>query len=252
MAETPEPKLAKYRPPSSLWRSPWALFGLSFGAAALAIGGLVLLRRGRQGPPPDDKLEADTPPIELPGLPPPGTKATSYPGAAGELAPPSSWTQIPAGAGWTIRNPAKSWATPSTAAALTGALVKYTQRAQALGLDGFTVKVLDVSKQGGGALAPHKSHHEGRDVDLSFGGKLEPLATPVLLRALLEDPSTEAIFLDWDVQRAIWDALDVNPELDPDGLVRAELQYPLAPHSGRTRVRHWPGHAKHLHVRFRQ
>jgi hypothetical protein len=217
------------------------------GLTAVA-GGLSLVKRGNSVP----KDVPIKPGVPQPGAPDPGTKSTSYPGTTGQASPPSSWTQMPAGPLWTIRNPARSWGTPQTIAALTAALLRYSERAPELGLGTTPVRVLDISKAGGGQFGAHKSHQQGRDVDLSFPGSvLEPVATPVLLRALLEDDAVQAIFLAWSVQEKIWNALEVNPELDPGGLVRAELQYPLAPGTGSTRVRHWPGHAKHLHVRYR-
>jgi len=81
------------------------------------------------------------------------------------------------------------------------------------------------------------------------GEKLPAVALPLLLRVFLEDAAVKSIFLDWERQAEVWNALEVNPELGPS--LRQELQYPLAPHTGRTRVRHWPGHRNHLHVRYR-
>jgi hypothetical protein len=217
------------------------------GLFAIGLFGLRWLRGGGSVPP---HVPA-APAVELPGLPSPGSKSTAYPGSTAEPSSPSSWVQMPMGAMWSVRSPAKAWGTAATIAALTAALLRYGERAPELGLATTPVRVLDISKAGGGPFPPHKSHQQGRDVDLNFADGLQPVATPVLLRALLEDPAVQAIFLGWNVQEQIWNALEVNPELDPNGLVRAELQYPLAPGTGHTRVRHWPGHNHHLHVRYR-
>lgn len=180
----------------------------------------------------------------LPGIEP-GPKAGGYPGV---VTPDlGAWVQIPAGPVWSIRNAGRSWVTPSTYDALLLAFLRYTE------LDATPIVVLDASLPGGGPMSPHKSHREGRDIDLKFGGgppmPVRPLT--MLLRALVVDGRLQAVFLAWSVQRLVWDLLKADPGLEPSGQLLAELQYPLAPGTGHTRIRDWPGHKKHLHVRYR-
>lgn len=138
------------------------------------------------------------------------------------------------GPGFTVRDPARAWATAYTATELRRALGRFHEAR------GVSVRVLDVSKQGGGALAPHKSHKQGRDVDLGLPSKLGDLA--VLLAELARSPGIEAIYLDHEVQASLYDV--AGDEL------RAALQWPEAPHTGSAIIRHWPGHVRHIHVRF--
>lgn len=185
------------------------------------------------------------PPKTLPGIEP-GPKASSYPGAAGEV-DQRAWVQIPAGPVWSIRTPSRSWVTASTFDALVSAFLRYAE------LDATPIRVLDASLPTGGPMPPHKSHQEGRDIDLKFTGASPMPVRPLtmLLRALIVDARLQAVFLGWSVQRLVWELLKADPGLEPTGQLLAELQYPLAPGTGQTRIRDWPGHTKHLHVRYR-
>lgn len=242
--------------PSWAW---WALgAGMASVGSAIAWGGW----RRAQGPPEARSLEsvgASLTPASLPAetfqppLPPPGVKATSYPGPSEPRAPASDWEQLTPAPGLVVRNRNRAWGTPKTIASLQRAARRWVELRPSFALSEIDLRVADISKKGGGPLPPHKSHHEGRDADVTLvglEGKLPIVALPLMLRVFLEDANVKAIFLDWQRQRQVWDALELNPELGA-GLVKPDLQYPLAPHSGRTRVRHWPGHANHLHVRFR-
>ncbi len=147
----------------------------------------------------------------------------------------------------------RAWGTAATIEGIQSAAARWVAQTPEFSLDHVQLKINDISKKGGGTLPPHKSHHQGRDVDVTLvgvdGEKLPAVALPLLLRVFLADPNVKVIFLDWGRQEQVWHALEVNPELNGD--VKQELQFPLKPHSGRTRVRHWPGHAGHIHVRYR-
>lgn len=185
------------------------------------------------------------PPKATPGIEP-GAKAQTYPGPSAEP-DARAWVQLSAGPVWRIRNPARSWVTPSTYDALISALLRYAE------LDATPVVILDASLRQGGPVPPHKSHREGRDIDLRFGDG-PPMPTrplTMLLRALVVDTRLQAVFLGWSVQRLVWELLKADPGLEPTGQLLAELQYPLAAGTGHTRIRDWPGHKKHLHVRYR-
>ncbi len=117
-----------------------------------------------------------------------------------------------------------------------------------------------ISGPKGGRLAPHLSHQSGRDVDLGYyyegGGhwyqrateeSLDKRRTWALVRALVTLTDVNFILMDRRVQQWVRaEALAVGE--DPawvrdlfDG-TRAQGRPPL--------IRHAPGHATHLHVRF--
>jgi hypothetical protein len=246
---------------ASAGREPRTRVLIAGGAGALTSLVALLLSddEHRAGPPPDDALRktlegvpSDPPPrIDLP---PPGVKSHSYPGPAFPAAPPTTWVQVQQSPGLVVSRPSRSWATEETAHSLQKAAHFWGSRRDHYGLGDYSLKLWDVSKQGGGPLPPHKSHQHGRDADLVItNGKksgLPAAALPLMLQALLDDDNLEGIFLDWNMQKAAWDeATATSPDF---GNILPELQYPLPKHTGRTRVRHWPGHADHLHVRYRR
>ncbi len=224
-----------------------------------AFGALYSARTGHEGPPTQAELEAGDasldwptpPPPDVPDLPPPGHKIKAYPQHSGPGADPSQWQAVASSPDMRVRASSRSWATPKAKFSLERAADRFGRLAEELALTGPDAKLVlwDVSRQGGGPMSPHRSHQDGRDADISFeGAKLSPIALPLLLKALLADDNVQSIFLDWGKQGQAWHAAEVNP--DEYGGIQAELQYPLPPHSGHTRVRHWAGHADHLHVRF--
>lgn len=219
------------------------------GAAVWAIW-----RWRPHGPPPPSQMHPDGNPTaeRVPeGRPDPGPKRTGYSTADGPVPGADDWAQVPAaGPGYEVRRPERTWGTKPAVASLVAGLDRYHYEALDRGMDAPDVRIGDMSREGGGPFPPHVSHQRGRDVDMSWRGKLPVPQTAVLLMSLLGDDNVGAIFVDQTVQRAIWDAVQADPELAPD--LATELQYPLAAHSGRTRVRHWPGHKNHIHVRFRE
>lgn len=123
----------------------------------------------------------------------------------------------------------------------------------------------DISKNGGGYLAPHRSHRRGRDVDIRY-----PLLTPTpkrgfviaskanldiertwsLVRAFIDTDDVEYIFIDYQLQKL----LRIYGETT--GIGQDELSKIFQfPHGRRSQVgiiRHEKGHKTHLHVRFRK
>ncbi len=244
---------------------PWEIFGLSVFGAGVVTAGVLSWRWAKQGPPSGPRMHPGgfVPPATPGGsTPAPGPKSGGYDPSAGPIPAPTDWTQPPTvGSGYVVRRPSRTWGTKPAVASVVGAMGRYATRRDELGLLNDNLDPLDgylgdMSKKGGGPLPPHKSHQRGRDIDISFrkrGVESDWLPMPalaVLLYAFLQDDNVTAIYLDTDKQREVWEALELNPELAPG--LQSELQYPLAPHSGRTRVRHWPGHSNHIHVRFRE
>lgn len=211
------------------------------------------------GPP----LRKDVPlgeqhPSVAPDLPEPGSKVGGYPGA--RVGPPGPVTvQLPKGDFYAVKRPNHAWGTASAIDSLMRGLNEWLGLAPEFNVQDWTPAIWDISKMGGGFLHPHVSHQQGRDVDINFvldtgeekWRKLLTLPLIPLLIAFLFDANTEAIFLDWDRQQQVWDALAANPDLPFAADLQAELQYPLPKGTGKSRVRHSPGHDNHIHVRFR-
>lgn len=73
------------------------------------------------------------------------------------------------GPGLSIRSAARAWVTPAVATAMQAA-------GAAAGAAGEQLRVLDASREGGGAFPPHLSHQAGRDVDVRYPQTLSILA----------------------------------------------------------------------------
>ena len=144
------------------------------------------------------------------------------------------------------------WGTTQAIISLRVIVEQWLECSAAAGLP-YTLRVGDVSRFGGGKLPPHKSHHIGRDVDLSMRGERPiPLeALPCLLEVILADPNVRAVFMGWGVQEQLADYLEMVDWPQRERLL-SELQWPLPAGTGDTRVRHSDGHTNHVHVRFWQ
>lgn len=238
----------------------WEIFGLSLLGAGIVGASVVSWHWARRGPPNAALMHPGgevTPAVVTPGHPAPGIKSSGYQPSWGPAPAADDWTQIPTtGPGYEVRRPKRAWGTKASVASVVAAMERFASRRDELGivdpktLDPLVARLGDMSKKSGGPLPPHKSHQRGRDLDLSFRGKLPFPALPVLLWSFLQDDNVSAIYLGWDLQRQVWEALELNPDLAPG--MKSEIQYPLARHTGRTRVRYWDGHTNHIHVRFRK
>ncbi|HEY0463222.1 MAG TPA: penicillin-insensitive murein endopeptidase [Polyangiaceae bacterium] len=116
----------------------------------------------------------------------------------------------------------------------------------------------DIGARHGGPLRPHISHQAGRDLDISFfyrdgtrwyaRGTRENLDFPRLwafVRALIEKTDIDLILLDHGLQEPLKEyALTIGE--DPAWLA----QIFQGKGAQRAIIRHAPGHATHLHLRF--
>lgn len=116
----------------------------------------------------------------------------------------------------------------------------------------------DIGARHGGPLRPHISHQAGRDLDISFyyrdgtrwyaRGTRDNLDFPRLwafVRALIEKTDIDLILLDHGLQEPLKEyALSVGE--DPEWLA----QIFQGKGAVRAIIRHAPGHATHLHLRF--
>jgi penicillin-insensitive murein endopeptidase len=154
----------------------------------------------------------------------------------------------------TLVDPAHAWGTEETLDYLTAALRKVHERFP----DSAPLSLGHVSGQRGGPLRPHVSHQSGRDVDISFyyqdsarwylratEKNLDLPRTWAFVRALVSETDVEMILIDQGVQ--VWlrrYALEQGEDADwVEALFRGKGAL-------RPIVRHAPGHATHIHVRF--
>ena len=121
----------------------------------------------------------------------------------------------------------------------------------------------DFSFRTGRAIHPHGSHQSGRDVDLTLPrlkpppeydrfhhirrDNLDGERALWLLTNILEGGYVENIFLDWHHQRTLYRL--AKEQGAPQAWLDEVFQYPSRARRGI--VRHEPGHATHLHIRFR-
>ncbi|MFT3697307.1 MAG: penicillin-insensitive murein endopeptidase [Kofleriaceae bacterium] len=170
--------------------------------------------------------------------------------------------KLQAGEGYFIKRPARSYGTQR--------LIDYTRSAiaevRALYPDVHTLAVGDISAELGGKISDHRSHQSGLDVDIGFYFKsgatqrfddanadLDLEATWALLTAFTriaaQDDGVQMIFLDYDVQRRLYDCAKKRGTRDEE--LAFMFQYPNGPSELTGLVRHWPGHQNHMHVRFK-
>ncbi|HEY0252944.1 MAG TPA: penicillin-insensitive murein endopeptidase, partial [Kofleriaceae bacterium] len=170
--------------------------------------------------------------------------------------------KLPAGEGYFIKRPQRSYGTQR--------LIDYTRSAiaevRALYPDVHTLAVGDISAELGGHISDHRSHQSGLDVDIGFyfkskaaqhfddaNGDLDLEATWALLTAFTriaaKDDGVQMIFLDYDVQRRLYEFARKRGTRDDE--LAFMFQYPNGPNELTGLVRHWPGHGNHMHVRFK-
>ena len=169
--------------------------------------------------------------------------------------------QLEDGPGYVVKKPVFAWGTPRTVAAIRQAVRIYSTNVRG----GPDVHVGDISKRDGGPFPPHLSHQTGRDVDIGYvlmgpqadvkrfvtttRHSLDRERTWELLRAMIETDAVGYIFLDYGLQRLLYEyALDDGE--DPAYLARV-FQYPRGSRAAHGMIRHWRGHGDHFHVRFR-
>jgi LysM repeat protein len=180
------------------------------------------------------------------------------PPQAGRL---SNGRRLPDHHAYTIKRKHNVYGTSRTIRLLGQVADDYARRADG----GPKLRIGDISKDGGGPLAGHLSHQEGKDVDiglvltgeladrLHFSGasakNIDLHRTWILIEELIATGEVRVIYLDYEVQALLYEHARKN------GVSKAKLdeyfQYPRG--TGRTRglIRHWRGHENHLHVRFR-
>ena len=183
---------------------------------------------------------------------------------AGALAHPA---KLDAGDGYVVRRPSRAFGAKHVIDQLRAAIGEV----HALYPDVHTLAIGDLSAEHGGKISDHHSHQSGLDVDVGFyftklpagypstfidasaSSALDLEATWALLAAFSRtaalDDGVQMIFLDYDLQRRLYEYAKRRgtPERELDFM----FQYPHGRDELTGLVRHWPGHANHMHVRFK-
>lgn len=176
-------------------------------------------------------------PAEPPSVARPLTEPTleALPASAGS----ESLVQLEASDVLRIARPEHAWATPLAAQELVAVAERLRARRP-----GAVLTVGDASRRGGGRLMPHRTHREGREVDIPWPvdaqGNLLNAQAWELLEALAHSGRIEAIVIDGELHEGIREAAiasGVTPEAIAGVLPEpsTEQSYP----------------SLHVHVRFR-
>jgi murein endopeptidase len=160
--------------------------------------------------------------------------------------------RFPESSDWTVVSPEKAWTTEETVHYLTQVIRELRARYP----DAPLLRVNQLSARDGGYLRPHKSHQNGRDVDLGFyypNGNvvrararehyIDPVMNWALIRALVTHADVQLILVDRRVQKVLYDhALKIGED-------KAWLDSLF--HAGEhSIIKHARGHRDHFHVRF--
>ena len=166
--------------------------------------------------------------------------------------------QLRSGRGFHVKNPRESWGTVSTIRQIRqafGELRRQYGRSQAC--------VGDISHPEGGPLDGHRSHQRGLDVDISFYRKgvardrrfhrvtkktIDVRRTWRLLHQFIRQGQVDMIFIDYALQEVLYEEARRRGARSRD--LDEWFQYPRGRGAGRGVIRHEPGHANHMHVRF--
>lgn len=166
--------------------------------------------------------------------------------------------QLTSGPGYHVRDPRRAWGTFATLNRLHDVLTAYGNRFS----KAPAVRVMDISRRGGGLFPPHKSHRRGRDVDIAYPKKkkyrkfsrarprtLHLRRTWFLLSRFIKTGGVKRIFMDYSLQRAVYKYARRH------GVSKKRLakifQYPRGVRRTKSPlVLDEKGHDTHFHVRF--
>ena len=167
---------------------------------------------------------------------------------------------LPVHRGYVIRTPARAYGTEETIRWMVDAFDAVDAKFK----NTKVVRVHDISDRDGGRLRDHKSHQNGRDVDISYyqercgpsgcrfddfkSSELDVARQWALLEHWLRNGQAEVIFIDYRLQAKLYRYAKRR------GVGKAQLdrwiQYPRGKYEPNGVIRHFPNHEDHLHVRF--
>ncbi|MEJ5364526.1 MAG: penicillin-insensitive murein endopeptidase [Desulfosoma sp.] len=160
--------------------------------------------------------------------------------------------------GYIVRDPDRAYATPELIGSLLDAIDSVREKYP----NTVDLFIGDFSAPGGGRLNGHKSHQNGRDVDLGMyaignqpldqfipmhAGNLDVPKTWSLIEALIRTGRVQYLFVDRKIQRMLFEYA-LSRGFDEDLLNR--LFNDVGPGSTDAAIRHEPRHNDHIHVRF--
>lgn len=161
--------------------------------------------------------------------------------------------------GYKVRNGKRAWGTFLTINGMIDVLSAH-HRAYP---DGYALRIDDLSREGGGYLKPHKSHRTGRDIDIRYplktgndkyvranGKNLDLPRAWDLLHGFLKTNDIIYLFVDYRLQKLLY-AHALKQKI-PAATLKKWFQYPRGKKVLKGIIRHEPGHATHVHVRFRK
>jgi len=166
--------------------------------------------------------------------------------------------QLADGPGVKVKHPEWAWGRPVTVRTLEAVGAALSEA-----FPGSSMVVGDLSRKGGGAFPPHKSHREGCDADLGLfrqgeawklrftdvkPDELDAARTWWLIHRLIESGRVERILVDWSLQRPLYE--EARRRGIPEETLEAWFQYPRKRWKSVGLIRHYKGHRHHLHVRF--
>jgi len=159
-------------------------------------------------------------------------------------------SRFPAGATWTLTTPHAAYATQETIGYIITAVTEVARQ-----FPGATpLRINGLSSRDGGRLRPHKSHQNGRDVDLGFyyPGEtvrararervIDPAKNWALIKAIVTLTDVQMILVDKRIQRVLYEYAQEQGEDQAwlDSVFKG---------SGAI-VKHARRHRDHFHVRF--
>ncbi len=164
-----------------------------------------------------------------------------------------------AGPGYKVRNPKRAWGTFLTINRMIDVLSAHHKAYP----NGHPIRVDDLSRKGGGYLKPHKSHRSGRDIDIRYplkeatdkyvkarASNLDLPRAWNLLHGFLKTGDMVYLFVDYKLQKILYD--HALKQKIPVSTLKDWFQYPRSKKTLKGIIRHEPGHATHVHVRFRR
>ena len=167
--------------------------------------------------------------------------------------------QLRSGAGYVVRNRRVAWGTFLTVTRLVDVMSAHDMKYP----KAHPLRVDDLSREGGGRLKPHASHRSGRDVDIRYPltiktnayikASTETLDVPRtwdLMNAFIETKDVVYIFVDTRLQKLLYE--HAVKQKVPEEKLKKLFQYPRSRRAATGIIRHEPGHATHMHVRFRR
>ncbi|MFT5430466.1 MAG: murein endopeptidase [Myxococcota bacterium] len=177
------------------------------------------------------------------------------------LAYPGCVHQLKSGSGFTVRTPKRAYGTKKAIRLFKKAVASVRKKFRKTA----TLPVGDLSYRGGGRMRPHRSHRDGRDMDVGYYFKdgrsrnwfakaraktLDVPRTWALFKALIATREVEFIFVAYPLQRALYRYALKHGETKKS--LNRVFQWPRSRRKKAGIIRLERGHADHFHVRFKK